>query len=44
MMDQFLAVEPLLDSSKLVSLDWEFTTDGTATFDVRFGIDDVVFE
>lgn len=44
MMDQFLAVEPLLDSSKLVSLDWEFTTDGTAPFDVRFGIDDVVFE
>jgi len=42
--EQFLAVDPLLDMRRLVSLDWEFNTDGTAPFDVRFGIDDVVFE
>ncbi|MGE4620224.1 MAG: hypothetical protein AAEJ04_10505 [Planctomycetota bacterium] len=42
--DQFLAVEPLLDPSRLISLDWEFTTDGTAPFDVRFGLDDIIFE
>lgn len=42
--EQFLAVEPLLDTSILTSINWEFTTDGTAPFDIRLGFDDVVFE
>lgn len=42
--EQFLAVEPLLDTSILISINWEFITDGTAPFDIRFGLDDIVFE
>ena len=40
----FVSEEPELDLQSLGMLDWEFTTDGSAPFDVRFGLDDLHLE
>ncbi|RTZ91995.1 MAG: hypothetical protein DSY81_03295 [Bacillota bacterium] len=42
-LERFLEAQPLLDTSQLVLLEWQFTTDGTAAIDIRFGLDDILF-
>ena len=43
-LEDFLQVEPNLDLNSLGMLDWDFTTDGSAPFDIRFGLDDLRLE
>ncbi|MBC8262267.1 MAG: hypothetical protein H8E43_10660 [Planctomycetia bacterium] len=43
-LEDFLNVNPNLNFNSLGMLDWVFTTDGTAPFDIRLGIDDLRIE
>lgn len=43
-LQDFLIEEPNLDLQSLGMLDWEFSTDGSAPFDIRFGLDDLHLE
>ena len=43
-LEDFLIEEPNLDLQSLGMLDWEFITDGSAPFDIRFGLDDLHLE
>ncbi len=43
-LEDFLAEQADMDLQSLGMLDWEFITDGSAPFDVRFGIDDLRLE
>ena len=42
--EDFVAEQTDMDLQSLGMLDWEFITDGSAPFDVRFGIDDLRLE
>ena len=43
-LNDFLLQEPNLNLQSIGMLDWEFTTDGSAPFDARFGLDDLRLE
>lgn len=41
-LSEFLLVQPTLDLTRLTMLEWQFTTDGSASTDVRIGLDDIL--